>query len=177
MYELDGRYFFPDGLGPMVGSEPNRYGATWGGLTVRGPLSYFGGGTQDILKISAQGAGNGAVVLAMNADGTEYEPLNLRGETITFQIKTSGTSSYPAGGFDAAGDFYTLHGFKPHGAISFEESASYVRVNATHGLRFNNAADTANLITIEDDGRLRIHALAGGGTRTLKVDNNGYVCV
>tara|TARA_R110000868_G_scaffold340880_1_gene601746 strand:+ start:24593 stop:25141 length:549 start_codon:yes stop_codon:yes gene_type:complete len=174
---LDGRVCFPDGSGSISGEEMVRCGAGWGGLTVYGPLSYFGGGTQDVMKISSQAAGQGAVLLAVDKTLSEYRPLNLRGETITFQIKTTGQASVAALKLDANGDLLVLHSLKPKNAIDFASDVSYIKINANHGLRFNNSADTLTLFTMEDDGRLRIHGLAGGGTRALSVDNNGYLCV
>ncbi len=86
--------------------------------------------------------------------------------------------SYPAATFDCNGDFTTLHNFKPSGIIDFSASnVSYIKVNAAHGLRINDSADTKNLVIITDDGRLQIPALIGSGKRSLSVDANGYLCV
>lgn len=183
---LDGRVIFPDGTGADGGVQPDCFGAGRGGITVQGPLSYFGGGTQDIFKISSQLAGSGAVILACNAAVTDYEPLQFRGETVggNYRIpdpaNPTGPSTMHAAGFllNTSGHFEVFNDFIPHGAIDFSEnSGPYIRGNAAHGVRINDSANAINIAIFYDDGRVRIPALAGSGTRTLKVDSSGYLCV
>lgn len=178
----DGRVTVPDGIGSIVGAEPNREGEGWGGLTVEGPLSYFGGGTQDIVKLSSQTAGQGVVILAINPGCTDYEPFEIRGETIKLKIRIPDPNN-PTGPSAMSEVFLTVDSEGIHtdkdllidGALAFDGAYSYIKVNSSYGLRINNGADTANLITIEDDGRLRLHSLAGSGTRALGVNSQGYV--
>ncbi len=173
---LDGRVEFPDGTGTDGGSQPNCFGAGRGGITVHGPLSYFGGGTQDIVKLSSQANGSGGVVLACNPAVTDYEPLNLRGETITLQYRIPdpdnpngpSTMSLPGLSLDEHGNVNIVNGLC---------ACYFISDSAGHGYRFNNADNSLNLVTIEEDGRVRIRAQAGVGKRVAYFDADGYLCV
>jgi hypothetical protein len=52
-------------------------------------------------------------------------------------------------------------------------STSYFKGNATYGYRFNNEADTTNLLVIADSGAATFANLAGTGTRTVVANSLG----
>lgn len=146
-----------------------------GSVSVAGTLNYFGiGGSSDVVKLSSQSIGGGGVLLVTDTTLQDYRPLNLRGDTITFQCKVPNPAnnppsfssmSLPCFRMDDAGNANALNDLVPWKAIDLSQSAySYFKGNATHGYRFNNSADTLNLVIIEDDGSLYIRVLAVGAT-------------
>jgi len=54
-------------------------------------------------------------------------------------------------------------------------STSYFKGNASFGFRFNNAADTTNLLVIADSGAATLSNLAGTGSRAVLADANGLL--
>ncbi len=161
----------------------SKSGEGWGGYTSFGPLHYFGGGTQDVYKISAQTSGDGVCAIGIDPTLSDFRPYQIRASVthirsrIPDESDPNGYSTLWCEGVDVDKDGITTHvRLKPIAPISFEND-SYILTHSLHGLRVNNAADTDNLFTIEDDGRVRIFGMAGSGKRAAYFDSSGYLCI
>ncbi len=145
-------------------------------ITVHGTLNYFGTDASDTVKLSSQGIGSGGVVLATDVTTQNYMPLNLRGEGITGQYKVEDPSNTPSTfsamsypGFKLepwTGEFRVYKNLRVDSGIDLSQSAyAYFKGNAAHGYRFNDSADSVNLMILDDAGRLYLLDLAGSATR------------
>jgi hypothetical protein len=161
-----------------------------GTLTVAGTLNYFGrsdGGTSDVLKLSSQNAGSGAVVLAVDQSLLDYRALNLRGDTITLQCKipdpnspSASQRSLPCFRMDADGNANIYNKLKPYGPIDLSAGQSYVLMHPTLGLYVNDSTDQYNRFRIWPDGTLQAWAYGvasnhRAGDRYLMVDDQGII--
>jgi hypothetical protein len=78
---------------------------------------------------------------------------------------------------DASGSVFDTGSLTINGVISLGTANSYFVGNSTYGYRFNNQADTSNLLTIRDNGELRVHQSIQVDTPTsyMKMSASGII--
>ena len=82
---------------------------------------------------------------ALHADGSADKFTLTRNGDATF------TGSLSSGSITANGSI------TPTSVINMSSSGAYFKGNSAHGYRFNNQADSLNLVTIFDNGTVRLH--------------------
>lgn len=148
-------------------------------------INWFGGGTQDRLKVSCQAAGNGIVLLALSEQGDDYRPVEIRGQRVVLRYRVPdpsnpnghSTMSLPGLELDEAGNVLVFNALRPQGFVDMGAPMAYFKGNPNHGYRWNNADDTRTDMTLDDYGDLHLHKLAGAGVRALGVDAQGRLVV
>jgi len=138
------------------------------------------------------------------SDGTNGQVLTTNGSgTLSFSTISGYTDSDVETYLDSGTSTPTFGAMNTNGAITLG-NASYWIGNATNGYRFNNSADTLNLLVIKDNGNIgigtssptgaKLHVVGGvkatdliahdttginlqtsNGTKRLVVDNSGNV--